>query len=94
MNKIQRHRGEYPVLNVKKPVLEFYYRGKSHTHPVRRRVVVVEETSEFFRGYEMREGANVRHTLKQAPIKTYTKKKVAKIGEIDRRRAMRQMAGT
>ena len=60
------------------PCARFYYKG-THTHPVRRTVLIIEDKQEFIRGYELREGKIVRSALK-SPIKTYRKDKIA-IGE-------------
>jgi hypothetical protein len=40
-------------------------------------VLVIEENREMIRGYELREGRNVR-SLNQAPIKTYNRSRIAK----------------
>ena len=66
----------YPVRR-NLPVARFYYQG-SHSHPVRRTVLITESTSRYLRGYELREGSEVRSFL-DAPIKTFTRKKIAKI---------------
>ncbi len=58
------------------PCAKFHYKG-SHSHPVRRTILVIETTSNHIRGYELREGSLVRE-LKKAPIKTYKKSKIAK----------------
>jgi hypothetical protein len=63
-----------PVKN--NPVARFYYKG-SHTHPVRRTVLVIESTDTLIKGYELREGNEVR-TASQAPIKTFKRSKIAK----------------
>lgn len=78
---------DYPVIK-KQPVAKFFYKGQSHTHPVRRTVVITEATFEKITGYEIREGSKVRN-LKKAPIKSYSRNKIAKVGEIDRRRVLR-----
>lgn len=57
------------------PVARFYYKG-THTHPVRRTVLIIEDKPDYFRGYELREGKVVRKTAK-APIKTYSRNKIA-----------------
>jgi hypothetical protein len=66
------------------PVSRFYYQG-SHSHPVRRTVLITENHKNYFRGYEMREGSVVRTKISQAPIKSYSKSKIAKIGQCGRR---------
>jgi hypothetical protein len=62
------------------PVARFYYQG-SHSHPVRRTVLVTVNKKNYFKGYEMREAGVIRHKISQAPIKTYRKSKIAKIGQ-------------
>ncbi len=57
------------------PVARFFYKG-SHSHPVRRTVLVIESKPKYFRGYELREGSVVR-PLKDAPIKTFSRRKIA-----------------
>lgn len=64
------------------PVARFYYQGH-HSHPVRRTVLVIESNSQWFRGYELREGSNVRN-FGSAPVKTYRRNKVAKIKQCGR----------
>ena len=81
---------DYPVVRTR-PVARFFYRGRSHTHPVRRTVVLIETTSTHIRGFELREGSTVR-SFKDAPIKTFIRKNIAKIGQVDRRRKVRQTA--
>lgn len=65
------------------PVAKFYYQG-SHSHPVRRTVLVIESNARYFRGFELREGSDTR-SFNKAPIKTYAKAKVAKIRQCGRR---------
>jgi len=57
------------------PVARFYYQG-SHSHPVRRTVLVIETTNNIIRGYEMREGATIR-SFKDALVKSYRKDMIA-----------------
>ena len=71
------------------PVARFFYRGK-HTHPVRRTVLIVENNGKIFTGYELREGTTVRSTVEKAPVKSFRKDRIAAIGEIDKRRKLRQ----
>jgi len=66
-----------------KPVAKFYYQG-THTHPVRRTVLVVETTPDLIRGYEVREGSLTR-PYNKALVKAYRKDKIAKIGQCGRR---------
>jgi ABC-type transport system involved in cytochrome c biogenesis ATPase subunit len=70
---------EYSIVR-NEPVAKFYYQG-SHSHPIKRTVLVIENTKQYIRGYEMREGADVRHVISQAPIKSYKKNKIAKISQ-------------
>lgn len=58
------------------PVARFWYKG-THTHPVRRTVLVIEQTREYIRGYEIREGRNIR-TAAKAPVKTYRRERIAR----------------
>jgi hypothetical protein len=74
----------------KHPVAKFFYKG-NHSHPVRRIVLLTETTGTYIRGYELREGLKAR-TFKGAPIKTYTKNKIARLKEVDPRRRIRRLA--
>ena len=58
------------------PVADFYYKGPSHSHPVRRRVLVTNITRNHVTGYELREG-NLSRDIDSAPIKTYRKDRIA-----------------
>lgn len=58
------------------PVARFFYKG-SHTHPVRRTILVIESNRDFIQGYELREGTTVR-TAEKAPVKTYLRSKIAR----------------
>jgi hypothetical protein len=73
---------------------KFFYQGKSHTHPVRRTVVILEERADEFVGYELRSGNMVR-TLKEAiegrKVKTYKKSKIARFGDYCRLRNRRDV---
>jgi len=71
-----------------RPVARFFYKG-DHTHPVRRTIVVIKTTDKVMTGYELREGSIVR-SFKNAPIKSYSRNKIAKIGQIDKRRNLRR----
>ena len=73
-----------------RPVAKFFYKG-DHTHPIRRTVLIVEITDNLLTGYEIREGSIIR-SFKDAPIKSFSRRKIAKVGQIDRRRVLRQMA--
>lgn len=70
----------------KKPVARFYYQG-AHTHPVRRTVLVIEETDTLITGYEFRCGNEVR-TREEAldSIKTFRKDRIPKWGDYGRLR--------
>lgn len=61
------------------PVARFFYRG-DHVHPVRRTVLVVENTKDMIIGYEVRCGNNVVDT-KNAPIKSYRKDRITRYGQ-------------
>jgi hypothetical protein len=58
------------------PVARFWYKG-NHSHPVRRTVLVIEQTKNYIRGYELREGNHVR-IASRAPVKTYRRDSIAK----------------
>jgi hypothetical protein len=63
------------------PVAKFYYQG-THSHPVRRTVLVIENTRDKIVGYELREGKTVRSLRELSKtIKTYNKDKIAKYGD-------------
>ena len=76
----------HPILH-KRPVARFYYTG-SHTHPVRRTVLLIETKPDYIRGYELREGGKVRE-FKDAPIKTYTRSRIAPATPYERRKTQR-----
>lgn len=67
------------------PVAVFFYQGGSHTHPVKREVLVVDDLPELLIGYELREGS-VKRRFKDAPIKSYRKDRIAKYGDYSRLR--------
>ncbi len=73
------------------PVARFFYQG-DHTHPIRRTVLIITTTDKTITGFELREGSTARE-FKNAPIKSYTRKKIAKVGQLDRRRVLRKKAG-
>ncbi len=64
------------------PAAKFYYQG-THSHPIRRTVLIIEDLPEMLVGYEMREGNTVR-TVKRAPVKSYRKDWIAKYGDYSR----------
>lgn len=65
------------------PVARFYYQG-THTHPVRRTVLVIRSTRTLIVGYELREGSE-RRPFSQAPIKSYRRNKIAGASPYQRR---------
>jgi len=69
-----------------KPVARFYYQG-AHSHPIRRTVLVIEETDTLITGYEFRCGKEVR-TREEAleSIKTFRKDRIPKWGDYGRLR--------
>ena len=73
----------YEIAN-RKPVARFYYQG-THSHPVRRTVVIIEETPTALTGYEFRCGNETR-TVNEAlsEVKTYRKDRIAKWGDYSR----------
>lgn len=76
----------------KNPIAKFWYKGK-HSHYVRRVVAIINETDDYFQGYELREGKNVR-TFQEAHrfIKTYRKDRIARYGDYCRLRASKETA--
>lgn len=71
---------KYPIVR-NLPVAKFYYQG-NHSHPVRRTVLVIENTKDKIVGYELREGKTVRSYKQMTKyIKTYSKAKIAKYGD-------------
>lgn len=71
----------------RKPVARFWYQGESHSHPVRRTVLLIEETRDHLIGYELREGNTVRtveDVVKNRMVKTYRKDRIAKYGDYSR----------
>lgn len=64
------------------PWARFYYQG-SHSHPVRRDVLIVEDKPDLIVGYEIREGNTVRD-LKSAAVKSYRKDRIARWGDYSR----------
>ena len=73
------------------PVAKFYYKGQSHSHPVRRTVLVSTLTATHITGYEIREGNNTR-TIDDAPVKTYLRKRIATRKNLRSDSAMRNVA--
>ena len=64
------------------PVAKFYYRG-SHTHPIRRTVLVIESNTNFIKGYEVRCGNEVSEPSDDH-IRSYRRSKIARIGDYSR----------
>lgn len=58
------------------PVAKFFYQG-THSHPVKRTVLVIESTKKKITGYELREG-NITRKLGKSPIKTYRRELIAR----------------
>ena len=82
----------YEILR-NKPVAEFDYEA-SHSHPVKRTIVIIKDglkNPKIMTGYEIREGLTTR-SLKNAPIKSFRKDKIATIGQLDLRRNTRKNA--
>lgn len=73
-----------------RPVARFYYQG-THSHPVRRTVLVIENKSNVIVGYELREGSTVR-TFAEArqSVKSYRKDRIARWGDYCRLRQSRK----
>lgn len=65
------------------PVAKFYYKGK-HSHPVRRTVLLIDASSKYLTGFELREGSDTRE-FSNAPMKTFRKDRVANIGQCGQR---------
>lgn len=62
-------------LEKNKRYAKFWYKG-SHSHPVRRTVLIKTMNESYIEGYELREGNRVR-TLSKASLKKYCRKKIA-----------------
>ena len=54
---------------------KFWYKG-SHSHPVRRTILIKTMTDKYIEGYELREGNRVR-TPSKASLKKYCRTKIA-----------------
>jgi len=86
MSERKNGKNDYPILkNHQLPVWKFYYQGH-HSHPVRRTILVLKDkcTETHVTGYELREGSEIRN-FTAAPIKTYRRSKIAKVGQCGRR---------
>ena len=66
------------------PVARFYYQG-SHSHPIRRTILIIESDKNTIRGYEVREG-KIARKLKDAPVKSYNRCKIAKYNQLGARK--------
>lgn len=83
MTTATKRKNKTKVYNLvaKKPLARFYYQG-SHTHPVRRTVLIIEETDTLITGYELREGS-----IKRSPrdalgyVRSYRKDRIVKWGD-------------
>lgn len=62
-------------LNKKNRYAKFWYKG-SHSHPVRRTVLIKNMTDTYIEGFELREGNRVRK-LSKASLKKYCRTKIA-----------------
>jgi argininosuccinate synthase len=72
----------YEVIN-RRPVARFYYKG-THSHPVRRTVLLINVTQNTISGFELREGSVVR-AFNEAPVKTYRRRNIAKFNMCGKR---------
>lgn len=62
---------------------KFWYQGQSHTHPVRREVILTGNSRTHLVGYEVRVGRDTT-PVDVAPIKSYRKDKIARYGQFCR----------
>ena len=70
----------------RKPLARFYYKG-NHSHPIRRTVLIIEETSTHITGYELRAGKVSRTPLEALKyVRTYSRDKIARYGDYSRLR--------
>lgn len=76
VKKTNSNKSTKPEIVANMPVAKFWYKG-SHTHPVRRTVVLVEATKDYLKGFELREGKTTR-SMARSPIKTYDRGLIAK----------------
>lgn len=77
----------YPIFR-ESSIAKFFYKG-SHSHPVRRTIMIIDDKENHIIGYELREGKSQRD-ISNAPIKSYRKDKIAKIKQVDKRRIIRK----
>ena len=66
------------------PVARLYYQG-THSHPVRRTVLVIRSNKRYIQGYELRCGSEVR-SLRTAPVRTYSRAKIATLDKLGARK--------
>jgi hypothetical protein len=66
------------------PAARFYYKG-THSHPVRRTVLIIESHPTYLRGYELREGSVVRE-MSKSPVKSYSRSKIARESDLGARK--------
>ncbi len=69
-----------------RPVARFYYKG-SHSHPVKRTVLIIESNEDYIKGYEVREGKTTRKVA-NAPIKSYKKNRIARFKNLRREKRL------
>src|SRR5579859_5410932 len=70
---------EYDIIK-NQPVAKFFYKG-THSHPVKRTVFITENERDYIKGYEVREGTDVRD-VDDAPVKTFRKDKIATTSQL------------
>jgi hypothetical protein len=73
------------------PVAKFHYQG-SHTHPIRRTVLVIESNTKFIKGYEVRCGNEVAEP-NDDHIRSYSRSKIARLGDYSRLRNAKKNQG-
>jgi hypothetical protein len=79
---MKKERKIYTIIE-RDPVAKFYYQG-THSHPVRRTVIVIEETDNLIQGYELRSGSKICG-FKDAPIRGFRKDRIALVKQCGRR---------
>lgn len=72
------------------PVARFNYIG-NHDVAVKRTVLIIKLTKNYLCGYELREGKKVRK-LKNAPIKSYNKAKIATTKQLKRKKPGKEVS--
>lgn len=66
------------------PVAKFWYTKSEHRHPVRRTILIIEESPTHLTGYELRCGNTVRtyrETVLGGFIRSYKKAEVTRYGQ-------------